>query len=237
MSGLTAEALQEHFEGMRRLAWGLLQDAAGAEDIAQETLLRALQTPPNPDRPVEPWLRKVAKNLALERLRSQRRRLRREQKYGTGTEIPTPEELNQKTEVHQQAVQMLLALEEPYKSTLMLHFFEHLSPQAIAGVQQVPAATVRSRLKRGLDQLRSKHRERYGEHWRVLLGLWLPQDRPAHPQVLIPILAFAATGLLIGFGAWFWLENADHSEHPPAPTKPAEPSEQTLLQDLGYTDD
>src|SRR6185503_12638824 len=40
--------------------------------------------------------------------------------------------------------------------TLLLHYFEELSPAEIAARQGIPAATVRSRLKRGLDDLRAR---------------------------------------------------------------------------------
>lgn len=49
----------------------------------------------------------------------------------------------------------VLALPQPQRSTVLLRYFEGLEPSRIARRQGVPAGTVRSRLKRGLDSLRA----------------------------------------------------------------------------------
>jgi RNA polymerase sigma factor (sigma-70 family) len=72
---LPAEALEPH----RRHVWGLCYrmtgSAAEADDLVQDTFLRALERPP-PDRAqsLKPWLTKVALNLARDRLRRRRAR-------------------------------------------------------------------------------------------------------------------------------------------------------------------
>jgi carboxypeptidase family protein/sigma-70-like protein len=50
----------------------------------------------------------------------------------------------------------VLALDEPYRSTLVLRFFEEQPADAIARAVGVPVETVRTRVKRGLAQLRAK---------------------------------------------------------------------------------
>ncbi|MRG96223.1 sigma-70 family RNA polymerase sigma factor [Polyangium spumosum] len=70
------ELAREH----RRYLWGLCYrltgSAADAEDLVQETLLRALERPPaRADEPVRPWLTRVAVNLGIDRLRARRRRV------------------------------------------------------------------------------------------------------------------------------------------------------------------
>jgi len=50
----------------------------------------------------------------------------------------------------------VLALEEPYRKALLLYYQEGLSAGAIARQMGVPAGTVRSRISRALDQLRSR---------------------------------------------------------------------------------
>lgn len=55
-----------------RIAWRLLRDAAEAEDVAQETLIRMWKAAPQwqPGRArFETWLHQVATNLCLDRLR------------------------------------------------------------------------------------------------------------------------------------------------------------------------
>jgi RNA polymerase sigma-70 factor (ECF subfamily) len=69
----------EAFETDRRLLWGLCYrmtgNAADADDLVQETFVRAIAHPPNrTNQPVRPWLMRVAMNLSLDLLRKRRRR-------------------------------------------------------------------------------------------------------------------------------------------------------------------
>ncbi|MDI1450997.1 sigma-70 family RNA polymerase sigma factor [Polyangium sp. 6x1] len=76
MAAADADGLaREH----RRYLWGLCYrltgSAADADDLVQETLLRAIERPPvRTDEPVRPWLTRVAVNLGIDRLRARRRR-------------------------------------------------------------------------------------------------------------------------------------------------------------------
>jgi hypothetical protein len=66
----------------------------------------------------------------------------------------------------------VLGLEEPFRTVIVLHYFDSLPPAEIARRLGVPAKTVYSRLTRGLDRLRE----------RLLAG---EQDRFRHALVLI----------------------------------------------------
>ncbi|MFY9609780.1 MAG: sigma-70 family RNA polymerase sigma factor [Blastocatellia bacterium] len=72
---IPAEALETD----RRLLWGVCYrmtgNAADADDLVQETFVRALSHPPRrSDQPARPWLIRVAMNLSLDLLRKRRRR-------------------------------------------------------------------------------------------------------------------------------------------------------------------
>src|SRR5688572_2701183 len=63
----------------RKLLWGLCYrmtgNAADADDIVQETFVRAIENPPRRlDQPLRPWLVRVALNLSRDYLRRRRRR-------------------------------------------------------------------------------------------------------------------------------------------------------------------
>src|ERR1041384_2357863 len=65
-------------ENDRRLLWGLCYrmtgNAADADDLVQETFVRALKNPPaRTDEPWRPWLVRVAINLGRDLLRRRRR--------------------------------------------------------------------------------------------------------------------------------------------------------------------
>lgn len=67
------------FAEHRDYLWGhcyrLLGVAADAEDVVQETFVRAIEKPPaDTSRPWRPWLLTVASRLAVDQLRRRRRR-------------------------------------------------------------------------------------------------------------------------------------------------------------------
>ncbi len=81
-------AYAETLETDRRLLWGLCYrmtgNAADADDLVQETFVRALEHPPRrTDEPLRPWLVRVAMNLSRDLLRRRRR-------HYTGPWLPSP---------------------------------------------------------------------------------------------------------------------------------------------------
>lgn len=73
----TSAAPSTHFEEHRALLWGLSYrmtgSAADADDLVQDTLLRALERPPEDPIAPRPWLVTVCMNLARDRLRARKR--------------------------------------------------------------------------------------------------------------------------------------------------------------------
>src|SRR5690242_19315982 len=70
---------EQLFVEHRRFLWGvsyrMTGSAADADDIVQDTLVRAIERPPQrTDEPVRPWLVKVALNLSRDVLRRRKRR-------------------------------------------------------------------------------------------------------------------------------------------------------------------
>jgi RNA polymerase sigma factor (sigma-70 family) len=133
----------------RRLALGLVGgDAAEAEDVAQDTWLATLRVRPSRRRPLRPWLRQVAMNLVRGRARGARRRQARERDAAADqAAAATPEELLQRAQLHRQLVELVLALDEPLRVTVLQRYFEGRSAAAIAASTGTPAGTVRWRLK------------------------------------------------------------------------------------------
>lgn len=64
--------LDVHRPLLKALAYRMLGSASEAEEVVQDTFVRALMHPPDPDRPVRPWLVRVACNLARDRLRKRK---------------------------------------------------------------------------------------------------------------------------------------------------------------------
>jgi len=139
-----------------RVAAHLCRDRHLAEDAVQATFLSAIEAPHEWDatRPLVPWLLGMLAN----RVREQRRRAARTPDAArlerAGERDPAAVAADR--EVASTLQQALARLEEPYRTTLEQHLVHGLAAHEIAHEQGVPAGTVRMRLHRGLDQLRSK---------------------------------------------------------------------------------
>src|SRR5262245_40561699 len=171
---LQPEDLLEHLEWMHRLARALTNgDAAEAEDLPGDAVQAALADPPRLGGPVRPWLGGVLRNLARMRGRTGARRRRRDAAaLAIGGGGSSPAELAERVEAQRQVAGLVLGLEEPFRSTLMLRYYEDLSAADVARRLGVPAGTVRWRIKHALDQMRPALDRAYDgrrERWHALL--------------------------------------------------------------------
>src|SRR5262249_42744894 len=131
-TGFQAEQLLQHAAWVRRLAAHLVVDAARADDVAQQTLLAALtQPPPRNDAP-RAWLASVARSFARRAARSDERRERHESAAPPSPPSPPAHEVVARAQTQRALVDAVLALDEPYRTALLLRFFESRSPRAIA---------------------------------------------------------------------------------------------------------
>ena len=66
---------REHASTVRALVYRMTGSAADADDVVQDTFVRAIEhPPPRIDEPLRPWLVKVALNLSRDVLRRRKRR-------------------------------------------------------------------------------------------------------------------------------------------------------------------
>lgn len=209
-----AELLGET-EWLTRLARSLTGSAADADDVVQDTLVAALRSPPDPDRPVRPWLRRVATNIVRMRHRGRVRRDAREAAAEQAVEpIRTPEQLLERARVERTLSDLVLALDEPYRTTILRRYREGLTAEAIAKRDGVPAGTVRRRLKIGVDRLRGGLDERESPKiWRAAFAPFLAMRERRMPWWRF-VMAKATTKagiavivvllLAIGGGVYAW---------------------------------
>jgi RNA polymerase sigma-70 factor (ECF subfamily) len=134
----------------------LCYDDARADDVAQETLLAALKTGPRDAVRPRPWLAAVARSVMRRMRRTTERRDARERVAARPEALPATDEIVLRASLLRSVVDEVLALSEPYRTTILLRFFEELPPRRIAELQGEPVETVRTRLKRGLAMLREK---------------------------------------------------------------------------------
>lgn len=143
---------------VRRLARSLARDEVVADDVAQEAWLVAAARAPDDGEPLRPWLARVVHNLVRMRNRSGGRRRAREAIAPGPAGEATPHELLERVQAQRAIADEVIALAEPYRTAILLFYVEGVSTGAIARRLDVPASTVRRRLKVGRDQLRERLR-------------------------------------------------------------------------------
>jgi RNA polymerase sigma factor (sigma-70 family) len=167
----SADDLLAHAAFVRGLALALVGDAHEADEIAQETYLRALERPPGVVVNARAWLAGVARNVLRMRRREEGRRHRREAVVARPDAEPSTADSVARMEVLRRLTTAVEGLDEPYRGTLLLRYFDRLMPAEIARRQGVPVKTVKTRLHRALGQLRARldgqHRDR--RSWALLL--------------------------------------------------------------------
>jgi RNA polymerase sigma-70 factor, ECF subfamily len=150
----------EHAAPLLRYAVHLMSgDRQRAEDIVQETLLRAWQHPEAiAGRPARPWLFAVARNLAIDSYRARRAR---PSEVGEGAldVLPAPDEAERALESWAVA-DALSSLRPEHKRVLLETYYQGKSVAEAAATLGVPAGTVKSRTFYALRALRLALEER-----------------------------------------------------------------------------
>src|ERR1700722_1245617 len=150
----------EHAAPLLRYAMHLMNgDRQRAEDIVQETLLRAWQHPEAiADRPARPWLFAVARNLAVDSFRA---RKARPHEVGEGAleVLPGPDDAERALESWAVA-DALATLRPEHKRVLLETYYRGKSVAEAASTLGVPAGTVKSRTFYALRALRLALEER-----------------------------------------------------------------------------
>jgi RNA polymerase sigma factor (sigma-70 family) len=179
---LDAGDLARHGAFLARLARALAHGHDEAEDLVQDTYVAALRHPPDPARPPRPWFAQVMRNLARMRRRGDARQREREAIWQSeGRAVPTPDELYERALTHRALADQLVLLDEPFRRTLLLRFVEGLATARIAELEEIAPATVRWRIKEGLERLRAGLDGACGER-----GRWM--------RAILPLPAGAALG-------------------------------------------
>lgn len=147
------------------IAQGLLSDPDEAEEVVQEVFTvvwnRIGQVPEEP-RGLLAWVLRIARNRAIDRLRSRRRRLQKSAHllaHGSGDEprAPAAEPNEAGTpgwHVHQTIHAALAALPPEQETVVRLAYFHGLTHSGIAAQLGIPVGTVKTRLRLAVDKLR-----------------------------------------------------------------------------------
>lgn len=166
--GAFAELVHAYLDMVYAFLARYMNDEAMAEDATQETFVKAWRALNrfDADRPLKPWLLRIARNAANDALRKRRALpfswLRRENDEGDETGIedtiaddaPLPEELFARREAVDILERALAALPERDRAVLLLRYADGLSFEEISAIMDAPANTVKSWHRRALLRLR-----------------------------------------------------------------------------------
>ncbi len=156
--------LMGHYKGpILNFVYRLTGDAAGAEDIAQDTFVRAYRNLDRfafrkPSDRFSTWLFQLARNAAIDAMRRRQRRpaqsleMTPEGELSGGQSNPSDQaDLREREALIMTAV---MDLPEDQRTALVLSVFEDLSCGEIASVMQATTKSVESRLYRSRQYLR-----------------------------------------------------------------------------------
>ncbi len=150
-----AVQLLQDIAWLKGLATTLANDRDDADDLVQEAWIAAWRRQPDATRPMRAWLTKVVRDLAGMKYRSDRRRAARHAHADDPQAEAAPDELVAQVRLHKLLVELVLELDEPYRSTIIERFVEGRTSASIAQSLGIPAGTVRKRLYEALSRLRA----------------------------------------------------------------------------------
>jgi RNA polymerase sigma-70 factor (ECF subfamily) len=177
--------LLAHREWVRRLARSLVRDDASADDVEQRTWLTALRSPPHDAGRARAWLARVVRNQALDSFRAEGRRDVHQRAAARADSVRPAADVVAEAESQKRVVVAVCGLAEPYRTTMLLRFYEDLPPRDVAARMDVPVETVRTRIRRGAELVRAQ----------------LGGDRSAWLEALTPLAAARTAGGLVMKGS------------------------------------
>ena len=139
----------------------VLRDPARAEDVSQETFFRLMRKPQAVSQSLGAWLHAAATNLAIDSLRSDSARHRREQEHvkdlidereTAAREVSTWSELSPHIDA------ALAELPEEFRSLLIAHFLQGRPQNEMAVEAKTSTATISRRIRAAVEALQQKMR-------------------------------------------------------------------------------
>ena len=139
------------------VCYRILHERGEAEDLAQESFIRAYDRLASFDieREFGPWIRRVAANLCLNHLESQRSTAELKDEQDAG-ESQRPEETIEVRERSEQIRRALASLPAHYRVVVELRHYQAMSYDEIAFELKIPLSDVKSHLFRARKLLAEK---------------------------------------------------------------------------------
>jgi RNA polymerase sigma factor (sigma-70 family) len=168
----TEDDFAGHGAKLRSLALRLVADESTADDLAQEAWIVLQRRGEVGIQDFGAFFRGVLRHLSSRRRVSEQRRLRREQSVAREEAVPSARDLDDTLVAQHALIEELEQLPDELRELLLLRYYEGLSGSEIARQCGLPASTVRSRLARGVTELRERLDRRHAgrrELWAMAL--------------------------------------------------------------------
>lgn len=201
--------MARHYPAVYRVLLNLVHQEADAADLAQQTFLRILQQGEGfrGEGSFRAWALQVAVNEARQFWRRGKRVQPEDPLFTAWLEnqdLDAAEKASRREFEHALG-RALTRLPARLKEPVVLHYFEQLSLQEIAGLLQLPKSTVQSRINKAVGQLRKDfERRRLGALLPVLQTIFAEFPAVRGGGVLGPGLLAGAAALLLAGAWWLW---------------------------------
>lgn len=155
------ELVRRYQHKIFNFVYRMLGDREEAEDLTQETFLRAFKALPTfrAGARFSPWLYRVATNATLNLLRGRRRTAPWDSDLEVVSKLPSPEHIVEGRETASLLASLILELPAHYRTVLVLRHVNELSYQEIAQALDLPLGTVKARLYRAREMMQLRLRE------------------------------------------------------------------------------
>ena len=141
--------VRENQRVVYQIAFGLLGNASDAEDVTQDAFVLAFRKATGlreADR-FRSWVCRIARNLALNRIRADRRTRRRDELASSDTACAVDVAASAEDREFEARVRLEIdRLPPKLRDALLMCAIQELEPSAVAGLLGIPQGTVRSRL-------------------------------------------------------------------------------------------
>lgn len=134
----------------------ILSDPEEAEDVVQEVMLQASQTPQSDVSSERGWLYAVTSRRALDRLRARRRREAAVAGLADSTRGSAEPSNAERRDEARRVRDAVATLDDPYRTALTLRYLEGLAFKEVAARMQTLERTARTWVGRGLCKLRTR---------------------------------------------------------------------------------
>jgi RNA polymerase sigma-70 factor (ECF subfamily) len=154
----------EQLDMLYRVARRMTRDAHNAEDLVQETYLRAFRSAGDFDLQtfgIRPWLIRILHNLHVSRSQREKRQpaTLEDEQLGTAAIAPEPLPASNWEGMDDRLKRAFESLPVEYQTVMQLWAIEELSYKEIADALEVPLGTVMSRLHRARARLSEQLRD------------------------------------------------------------------------------